>query len=130
MPVKKRLPKDRNFQITPGALDAFRKMEAPNCTSDDWWAAHSILHDELKLKPWDWPAFEHPDEKCPYPDGCEAARHWQAQRDGRPEAFELYRELVRASKADPTHCARPTIPQRNPRRSASAACGSVSGVGR
>jgi hypothetical protein len=96
MPVKKRLAKGRNFQITPAAPDAFRKMEAANCTSDDWWAAHSILHDELKLYPWEWPAFEYPDEKCPYPAGCRAAERWQKERDSRPEAFELYRELCEA----------------------------------
>ncbi|MGE9008155.1 hypothetical protein ACO2JO_06210 [Leptospira interrogans] len=43
MPLKKRNPKERRRDFTPAALDAFRQMEAPNCTSDAWWAAHSIL---------------------------------------------------------------------------------------
>jgi hypothetical protein len=117
MPIKKRMPKGRNFQITPAAIEAFRRMEAIECTCepidwsekywerapcsgcDRWWEHHSTLHGELQLKPWHWPAFEYPEEKCPYPAGSGAAEHWQRQRDGSPEAFELYRELVKASKA-------------------------------
>jgi hypothetical protein len=40
-----------------------------------------MLHDELGLFPWQWPAFEYPDALCPYPDGCEAAKQWQRKRD-------------------------------------------------
>ena len=98
MPIKKRTPKDRHFQITPAALEAFRLMEATN-TDEEWSHHHSTLHTALQLMPWEWPAFAYPDEPCPYPARSHAAEHWQTQRDLRPEAFELYRELVKASKA-------------------------------
>ena len=58
-------------KITPEALEAFRTMQRleRRCTCEDddgecpacqeWWQQHSILHDELRLKPWQWPAYEH-----------------------------------------------------------------------
>ena len=96
MPVKRRKPKTRIPQITPAAVEAFKRMEAAK-TSDAWWAAHSILHDELQLPPWEWPAFEIPGEHCPYPAGTHAARQWADTRARRPEAFELYRALLEAA---------------------------------
>ena len=96
MPVKRRKPKTRIPQISPEAVGAFKRMEAAK-TSDEWWAAHSILHDELKLKPWEWPAFEVPGADCPYPAGTHAARYWADTRARRPEAFELYRALLEAA---------------------------------
>ena len=99
-------------RITPAAITAFRRMEAarrlgctcpaaegaPNCANcAAWWEAHSELHDELGLKPWQWPAFEHPDETNPYPSFSNAARDWAARRAARPEAFELFRQLQEAA---------------------------------
>jgi hypothetical protein len=60
---------------------------------------HSILHRELRLPPWEWPAYEIPGEPCPYPAGTHAARHWADTRARRPEAFELYRALVEAARS-------------------------------
>ena len=57
-----------------------------------------MLHDELNPKPWEWPVFEYPDADCPFPPGCEGARRWHEDRARRPEAFELYRELVAAAE--------------------------------
>jgi len=62
-------------------------------TDDEWWAAHSILHDQLGLPPWEWRAFEYPDAECPYPAGCEAAKQWHARHKTRPHAFALYEQL-------------------------------------
>lgn len=99
MPVKRRKPKTRIPQITPAAVEAFRRMQAATSDEDDdeWWAAHSILHDELKLPPWIWPAFETPGARCPYPAGSFAARRWADERARKPEKFELYRALLEAA---------------------------------
>lgn len=116
----KRTPLGRRQKshITPEAIAAFRRMEVARSkctcptidwdgnywdrpdecpTCEEWWAAHSILHDELGLLPHAWPAFEYPDEKYPYPAGCFAAQQWKSDRDRRPEAFELYRALKKAA---------------------------------
>ena len=97
MPVKKRVPKARPHPITPGVVEAFRKMQA-STSDDEWWEHHGTLYRELKLPPWEWPAFEDPNWVNPYPAGCFAALHWQQIRDERPHAFQLYHDLVKASK--------------------------------
>ncbi|WP_192733921.1 hypothetical protein [Bradyrhizobium sp. OAE829] len=116
--MKKRKAKDRNFEITPLAISTFEKMRAIECACvprdwagkywvhtqcsgcEQWWDLHSTLWDELKLRLWEWPAFEDPNATCPYPAGCCAAERWQKERYGRPEAFELYVALCKASKAE------------------------------
>jgi hypothetical protein len=98
MPTKRTpLRRDMRRKITPEAVEAFRRMEAA-AEADEWWEAHSVLHKELALPPWRWPAFEYPDAVCPYPTGSPAAKNWQANRDGSPEAFELYRALKAAAE--------------------------------
>jgi hypothetical protein len=87
----------RGNRFTPAALAAFREMQrlADACTCapvnwdgehwdreqckacEQWWQQHSILVDELRLKPWQWPAVESPDATCPYPEGCYAAQQWK-----------------------------------------------------
>jgi len=60
-------------RITKRAVDLFDSMEAlkPQCTCPSpadksygecdackkWWEQHNELHDELKLRPWEWPAY-------------------------------------------------------------------------
>jgi hypothetical protein len=88
----------RKFRISPAAVKAFRRMEAAHDWGDQWWSAHSELHDELHLPPWHWPVFEYPDAECPYPPGCYAAEYWQRNRDEHPERFELYRALKEAAE--------------------------------
>jgi hypothetical protein len=79
--------------ITPAALEAFRKMQrlekkctceepdwdgeywkreqCPACTQ--WWEQHSILWRELRLKSWQWPAYERPeDAESPSNDKADA----------------------------------------------------------
>ena len=106
MPVKFRNPKQREQRITPEALDAFKRMQKSeaSCTCppgfdfvrdkrcracEDWWTQHSVLHREMRLKPWEWPCYEHPDVECP--EGYRAVEH--------KRAVALYRELERAAKA-------------------------------
>jgi hypothetical protein len=33
----------------------------------EWWKQNSILHDALKLRPWQWPAIEKPGDREPVP---------------------------------------------------------------
>jgi hypothetical protein len=72
-----------------------RPKPCPAC--DEYWAAHGKLHRALGLPLNEWPAVEYPDAECPYPAGCHAAQDWERRRAARPEAFELYRALQRAS---------------------------------
>jgi hypothetical protein len=93
MPTK-RTPINRPLRtkVTPEALAAFRTMQRleRRCTCKDdnndcpacvqWGEQHSILHSELQLKPWQWPAYEHPDDaELPSPEhgdpGGPAARY-------------------------------------------------------
>ena len=97
-------------QFSPKALAAFREMrkleEQCTCPPRDWggkyweferceackewWRQHSLLHDELRLEPWEWPAVEHPDAVSPYPEGSHAANNWKPDL----EAQERYRALL------------------------------------
>jgi hypothetical protein len=99
-------------QIFAAALDAFRRMQqleqqctcapdrlgwrlwcAGGCsTCDQWWEHHAILHRELRLRPWQFPAVEHPDAQCPYPAGSYAAGRWRPDE----EAQARYRALENA----------------------------------
>jgi hypothetical protein len=71
----KRTPINRpsRTRVTPAALEAFRAMQRLErrcaCKDDDdcpacqqWGEQHAILHSELRLAPWQWPAYEHPDD--------------------------------------------------------------------
>jgi hypothetical protein len=111
----KRTPINRppRFLITPGAIAAFnvmRKLDA-QCTCapvnwdgeyweheqceacEQWWRQHSVLHDELRLTPGQWPAVEDPDAVSPYPEGS------QARINAKPdlEAQARYRLLEQAA---------------------------------
>jgi hypothetical protein len=110
----KRTPINRETrrQITPVAIEAFKRMEqlrtqcgcllmkhGRRCSAcDEWWKQHSILHDEVGAKPWEWPAFLDPDDTNPYPPVSQAAREWEKERAQRPEAFELFELLWEASQ--------------------------------
>jgi hypothetical protein len=110
----KRVPIKRTAraQISDAALDAFQTMqqlehrcECPErdwagdysnfaeCRAcDTWWEQHGILHRELRLPPWQYPAVEHPDAENPWPAWANAAARWQPDR----EAQARYRELEKA----------------------------------
>jgi hypothetical protein len=110
----KRTPINRETrrQIMPVAIEAFKRMEQLRtqcgcllmkhgwrCSAcDEWWKQHSILHDEVGAKPWEWPAFLDPDDTNPYPPVSQAAREWEKERAQRPEAFELFELLWEASQ--------------------------------
>ena len=54
---------------------------------------HGELHSVLGLKPWEWPAYQHPESVCPHPAGSHAAQHWKRDERG----VELYRKLKEAA---------------------------------
>ena len=84
-------------QITPAAMEAFRRIRSleAQCTClprdwegeywrhepcpacDEWWTQQGILCSELALKPWHWPAVEHPQAENPYPERSAAAASWR-----------------------------------------------------
>jgi hypothetical protein len=102
--------------ITTRAIELFGRMEqcqrarrgAAGCTLDDtgycleeckpcaaWRDLHNALHQELGLRPWEWPAVAH----NPYPPGTPEARAWAreiARSDWR--ADKLYSVLRAASR--------------------------------
>jgi len=99
-PIKRPL-RPRDF--TPASLGAFRKMRwlerrcqchlwkddeiCPACHR--WWAAHSILYDELRCRPWEWPCVENPDE----PPG------WKSDLEAQTRYVALVAALAAAKKA-------------------------------
>ena len=100
-------------QITPAAMEAFRRIRSleAQCTClprdwegeywkhepcpacDEWWTQQGILCSELALKPWHWPAVEHPQAENPYPERSAAASSWRPN----VEARALWRVLDEAA---------------------------------
>lgn len=84
-----RAPSQRVDGFSKLALTTFKQMLKleGQCDCDDrkciacreWWEKHHILHRELELPPWCYPAVEQPDTPCPFPEGSPMARR---RRDG------------------------------------------------
>jgi hypothetical protein len=94
MPGTRRRPPIRPFgpRITRAALDIFVELRKRKYPTPQWWELHNQLHDELGLKPWEWPAVENPGSACVYPKGSQAAKDWQPNERGR----ELWQQLEAA----------------------------------
>jgi hypothetical protein len=108
----KRTPigRPQKSKITPAVVEAFKQMEMARhgctCSPDrwaiggdydaceEWWAAHSDLHDLLGLKPWRWPCIRHPDTKNPWPAGSYKAKKWRPNL----KAQNVYRQIEAAAK--------------------------------
>ena len=97
----KRIPIARPpaLRLSPRALElfvelaaAFRARRGASCirgnspagycsgecaACERWWAANNALHDELKLKPWEYPVVE----DNPFPPGTPAFREWRPATD-------------------------------------------------
>jgi hypothetical protein len=69
----------------------WKRQLCPAC--EVWWEHHSILHDELRLRPWEWPAIETPGALPCYPEGSPAALAWKPDL----EAQARYRALEKAA---------------------------------
>jgi hypothetical protein len=55
VPVKRRQPKERTPVISQRALELFAQMRRCSRGSERWYELHGELHQELDLKPWQWP---------------------------------------------------------------------------
>jgi hypothetical protein len=97
MPVKRRVAKTRQRQITPTAVDLFKRMDRLECTCkplpypkytppcagcDEWWELHAELWREVGAKLWAYPCIE-----VPTPEN----------RKQYPDQVALYEELQRLS---------------------------------
>jgi hypothetical protein len=107
-----RSPKGR---IPDEALDLFVAMEKCECTCpprdwageywhqadnecagcETWWRLNSRLVDLLKLRPWQWPAYTHPDARNPWPEGSYMHSRWAPDAEGQ----ERFRQLEAALAA-------------------------------
>ena len=113
------------LRITPLALTFFRRMEELDCSCADvgadglrpggqcpgcqqWWNLHSRLHDLLKLKPWHWPVYEHPDAGNPILPAL-----WRMRAAGRT------RQPSNATVHSPVRSPSRTPADAGPRRSSS-----------
>jgi hypothetical protein len=84
--------RSRKRRITPEAIVIFRRMveleEVCTCPSnrgryfkrcpacEEWWRENSALVDELRLTPWEFPAYENPELDGDYkPDAAAIARY-------------------------------------------------------
>ena len=77
--------------ITPRAIELFKQMQG--CDGELSQQLHNELHDELQLKPWQWPAIVDPDEgQTEYPEYTGGGQ-WH------PQAQALWRELERRAAA-------------------------------
>jgi hypothetical protein len=96
----KRTPRrlEANRVITPAAVAAFERLQRAS-SSDEWWAAHEVLHDTLHGRTWEWPIVQDPRAQNPFPAGCHAAEQWERERVEKPEPVLLWQELEQASKA-------------------------------
>jgi hypothetical protein len=121
--VTKRTRTERpiRFVITPLAIAAFQRMQQleEECTCEEidwggeywkhescaaceeWWHHHATLHDELKLRPWEWPAVEHPEAESPYPEGSNADRNWKPDLEAR-ERYRLLEIALKEMEFTPT----------------------------
>ena len=106
-------------EITDEAVRLFRAMERVECTClprdwqgeywkhvqcegcVKWWQLHSKLHDELRLPPHYWPAYE-PDlpdaELNPFPEGCPAWRDWRSDKRGQATTYRALRAAAAAPR--------------------------------
>jgi hypothetical protein len=85
------ISRPQRVRFSTTALAAFRRMKDQPEDSDEWRWCHSVLLEELKMRPWQFPCVRRPDPaSTSIPDPHEP---WS---DAHAEA--LYRELAAALK--------------------------------
>src|SRR5262249_55826982 len=112
-----RTPIARNplVPITPRALEAFGHMKrlARMCTCppprypdyvedcdacQQWWEWHSVLREEVKAPPWEWPVVVEPDDDDD--DGNDSDDPHFAWRRVVRQRYRILDAALRASKSD------------------------------
>jgi hypothetical protein len=53
--LKRRASKQRQFVITPRALELFLELQTHERSTDTWYSVHDALHKELGARMWEWP---------------------------------------------------------------------------
>jgi len=53
--LKRRVPKQRQFVITPRALQLFLELQTHERSTDIWYSIHDALHKELGARMFEWP---------------------------------------------------------------------------
>jgi hypothetical protein len=53
--LKRRQPKQRQFVITPRALQLFLELQTHERSTDAWYSVHDALHKELGARFHEWP---------------------------------------------------------------------------
>lgn len=93
----------RRLTCTCPAVDWARYWEreqCPGCKKSG--ELDSQLHEELRLRPWQWPAVEDPHAENPYPLDHVGHKEWHKRRASRPEAFALFEALAALAEAGNT----------------------------
>ena len=76
---------DACVRLLPGVVGdspaGYCSAECAACRT--WYDLHNKLHEELRLKPWQWLCLP----RNPYPPGTAASRNWRADPDGEKQAL-------------------------------------------
>jgi hypothetical protein len=88
--LKRRVPKPRQIQVTPRALQLFEQLQQIPRGTERWYDVHELLHKELGAKVWEWPL-----------DTRNGAHIWEALLDAldAAEAAEAARRQVEVAAA-------------------------------
>ena len=98
MPARRTIrQRPQRQRITPAAVATFKCLLATN-DDTEYDLLHSQLHDELDLRPWQWPAI-HPEEECPYSRDTAAYEWWPQAQALRKELKSLAHKKDRLSAA-------------------------------
>jgi hypothetical protein len=83
--LKRRMPKQRQIQITARALQLFEQLQQIPRGTERWYDVHGLLHKELGARVWEWPL------------DCNVGAHYWAALEAA-EAAESMRRQVAAAK--------------------------------
>ena len=90
--TRRRRPQ-RTPAFTSAAINAFRRMQEPEISSEEWTAQQWIIHDELRLQPWER-AVQDPEATPPYPEGTYAFKNWKPDLEAQAR-WRALEEAVR-----------------------------------
>jgi hypothetical protein len=116
----KRTPTSRRRSpaISPRAVELFEAMRELECECEPidwggeywnretcagcerWRELHGLLNRELRLRPWQFPAIEHPDAENPYPPGSPAAASWKPDLEAQARWRALEAALGTRTRAE------------------------------
>ena len=88
-------------------LEADCACQNRSCTAcKQWWVEHRILHRELELPPWCYPAVERPGTPCPFPEGSAMANTWQLDHEAQARWGRLEQACRKAGGVERVRLAR------------------------